>query len=395
MTYKAAIYDPYLDTLGGGERYCLTVAEILIKNNFEVDLFWSGDPQLIKKAEQRFSLNLKNINIRPDVFEINPHKLEFIPDQQTIVKLFKTPSTRQKIFTKTKSLYVKYNSTRNYDLVFILSDGSVPLIFSKNNFLHIQVPFAHKPELIQTTANFIKLKLYKKIICNSQFTQKFTQRLFPNSPTSVLYPPVDVEKFSTSNKKENIILSVGRFDNILNAKKQDVLIDAFKKLYPKIKSSNWKLVLAGGSLSEQKNNAYLKLLQSQAENYPIEFYVNPDFKTLSQIYSSSKIYWHAAGFGIDENKEPQYTEHFGITIVEAMASGLIPIVVNKGGLKEIVENGSNGYLWKTTNELVKKTLRLINNPLKLKTLSEASLADAKQYSKENFERKFLNLIDIS
>ena len=31
MRKQAAIYDPYLDTLGGGERYCLTIAEILLK----------------------------------------------------------------------------------------------------------------------------------------------------------------------------------------------------------------------------------------------------------------------------------------------------------------------------------------------------------------------------
>ena len=56
---KAAIYDPYLDTLGGGERYCLTVAEILLKNGYKVDIFWSGDKTLIEKAEKRFSLDLK------------------------------------------------------------------------------------------------------------------------------------------------------------------------------------------------------------------------------------------------------------------------------------------------------------------------------------------------
>ena len=58
MHKRVAIYDPYLDTLGGGERYCLTVAEILLKNNYQVDLFWSGDKTLIEKAEKRFSLNL-------------------------------------------------------------------------------------------------------------------------------------------------------------------------------------------------------------------------------------------------------------------------------------------------------------------------------------------------
>ena len=68
MTKTAAIYDPYLDTLGGGERYCLTVAEILKKNGWKVDIFWSGGQDIIKKAENRFSLNLKDIHIQPDIF---------------------------------------------------------------------------------------------------------------------------------------------------------------------------------------------------------------------------------------------------------------------------------------------------------------------------------------
>ena len=53
MHKRVAIYDPYLDTLGGGERYCLTVAEILLKKGYLVDLFWSGDKDLIEIAETK------------------------------------------------------------------------------------------------------------------------------------------------------------------------------------------------------------------------------------------------------------------------------------------------------------------------------------------------------
>ena len=38
LTPRAAIYDPYLDTLGGGERYCLSVVEFLLQNNYQVDI---------------------------------------------------------------------------------------------------------------------------------------------------------------------------------------------------------------------------------------------------------------------------------------------------------------------------------------------------------------------
>ena len=37
---KAAIYDPYLDTLGGGERYMITAAQVLSENGYKVDVEW-------------------------------------------------------------------------------------------------------------------------------------------------------------------------------------------------------------------------------------------------------------------------------------------------------------------------------------------------------------------
>lgn len=68
MPLKVGIYDPYLDTLGGGERYMLTIAEILLKHNYQVDIFWSKDKDLIDKAQDRFALNLENLNLVPDIF---------------------------------------------------------------------------------------------------------------------------------------------------------------------------------------------------------------------------------------------------------------------------------------------------------------------------------------
>jgi len=36
---KAALFDPYLDTLGGGERYMMTVAYHLLRLGFQTDVF--------------------------------------------------------------------------------------------------------------------------------------------------------------------------------------------------------------------------------------------------------------------------------------------------------------------------------------------------------------------
>jgi glycosyltransferase involved in cell wall biosynthesis len=392
MGRQAAIYDPYLDTLGGGERYCLTVAEILLNHGYSVDLFWSGNPKLVEKAEQRFSLNLKKLNIVPDIFGIKPQKIDLIEEKHNLVKFISHSLDKGNLSTRLNGFVTKFKTTRNYDLIFYLSDGSTPFLFSKKNILHIQVPFYHQSNIRSIISDLIKLKLISKVICNSKFTARFQKETFKNK-VSVLYPPVDLDKFNNKAPKKKIILSVGRFDNILNAKKQDILIDAFKNLVEKENITGWKLVFAGGSLLEPENNSYLKCLKEKSKNLPIEFEVNPNFNELQKIYSEASIYWHAAGFEVDENRQPENTEHFGITIVEAMISGLVPVVIAKGGIPEIIENGVNGYLWNSIEELILKTKRLIENPDLINEMSGYAISTCDQFSKENFEKQLIQIIE--
>lgn len=391
MPNKAAIYDPYLDTLGGGERYILTVAEILLKNGYQVDIFWSGNHKLIEQAQQRFSLDLSKLNIIPDVFGIKPQHIDLFEEKQNLFKLINRSLNPKKANRRIFSLLEKYKITRKYDLMFYLSDGSVPFLFSKKNILHVQVPFVPTHNIQKTISDFIKFRLIKRVICNSKFTAKFQNQAFKDKVT-VLYPPVDIEKFYNNPHKQNTILSVGRFDNILNAKKQDVLIDAFKMLVESENIKDWRLVLAGGSLSEPSKNSYLQCLKEKAEGLPVDFIINPNFNELKDIYSTASIYWHAAGFDVDENKYPQNTEHFGITIVEAISSGLVPVVVNKGGIPEIVKNGVSGYLWNSIDELVSYTNKLINNQDLIKSMSQESQSLCQKFSKEQFEEQFMSII---
>jgi len=382
MPLKAAIYDPYLDTLGGGERYCLTVAEILSKKGYDVDLFWSGDPTFLTKAADRFALDLKPIKIVKDIFNLPLRCLELAEDNLNSIK---RPAL------KTSTIIDKYRITKKYHLFFYLSDGSIPLIFSKKNILHMQVPFRFHPNIQQKIATCLKARLFSQVVCNSRFTQKFIDQYLAR-PSVVLYPPVDILKFNPAKVKTNSILSVGRFDNILNAKKQDILIEAFKTLYRQQPNLDWKLILLGGSMLSEETNSFLKYLKKLARGYTVEFLVNPGFEVLKNYYSEAKIYWHAAGFGVDEDLHPESTEHFGISTVEAMASGAVPIVVNKGGLKEIVINNKNGFLWRDVNDLVAQTLSLIKSPQQLKSLSQKAQESCQQFSKENFQKEFLSLI---
>lgn len=340
---RASIHDPYLDTLGGGERYVMTVAQLLKKNGWDVDVEWN-DNKILNKLESRLGLNLKGINI---VFSINKGK--------------------------------------GYDLCFWLSDGSIPNLHAVKNILHFQVPFHDVGG--KSLFNRLKLRKINKIVCNSQFTKKFIDKEY-NAKSIVAYPPIDVEKFKPL-KKENVILSVGRFSQLLQAKRQDVLVEVFRRIAGS-GVRGWKLVLVGGSDVGAKE--FIKKLRSLSKGYPIEIVENPDFNQLKSLYGKAKIFWSASGFGVDEDEQPERVEHFGITVVEAMAAGCVPAVVNKGGYREIVKDPIDGILWDTQNSLISRTLMLIANEKRLKTISDNAKKKAQNFSLKIFENEILKII---
>ena len=85
-------------------------------------------------------------------------------------------------------------------------------------------------------------------------------------------------------------------------------------------------------------------------------------------------------------------EHFGITTVEAMAGGAVPLVFAAGGYKEIVEDGVNGWLWDSKGDLKFKTKKLIENSKSLREMSAAAKSSAQRFEYERFDKEVLALL---
>ncbi len=344
---KALIVSPYLDHLGGGERYMLSIASVLESLGHDVCFAWDNLEE-INKLSLMLGLNLKNPHLDP----------------------------------KVKDLYFKgsaiamYLATKPYDVVVYLSDGSIPLLGGRRNILHMQVPFhgVHGKSI----QNKIKQSFIHSVIVNSEFTKKIIDEEY-GLKSVVLYPPV--APINCSSAKEKLILSVGRFEPSLNAKKQDSLIEAMRFFAQDL--PDWRLALAGGSISDE----WLSSLKSKAAGLPIDFYPNATHEELCNLYGKSQIYWHAAGFGIDEHKNPELTEHFGISTVEAVSAGCIPLVVPHGGQSEIIK--SSDLQWETIEELVDKTKQVIANPNKSFYLEAINIS---LYTTDQFAKNFAKLI---
>jgi glycosyltransferase involved in cell wall biosynthesis len=103
------------------------------------------------------------------------------------------------------------------------------------------------------------------------------------------------------------------------------------------------------------------------------------------------FYWHAAGINSDPEGSPHAMEHFGIAVVEGMAFGCVPLVVDNGGPADIVEDGVSGMHYTTQHELAEKTGELLRDERRLDKLRVGALQRAAVFSKEVFLKK-LNLM---
>lgn len=351
---RIALFDPYLDTLGGGEKYFLTIAEYLSINH-EVHLFW--DKQDIKtKFHSWGNLNLEKIKIVPNIFLHH-------------------------------SRVSKYQTLKTYDLLFYVTDGSLFFSPAKKNILIIQVPERRMYQ--QSLLNKLKLRNWKIQLCYSRYVKNIIDPWWGTNLT-VLPPPVDIEHF-TPLEKENIILSVGRFFLHPHCKKQDFLVTAFRKMVDQ-GLTNWRLLLCGGA--DEKGKEYLNKVKNLAEGYPIKIYPNISLSQLKEFYGKASIYWHATGVGEDLNMFPEKAEHFGITTLEAMSAGAVPVVIKAGGQIEIVDDQTNGFFWQKEEELINLTKNLISNKSLLNNISQNAIEKSKDFSKERFCREIEEILDI-
>jgi len=356
---KIALYDPYLDVLGGGEKHILSIIES-ISDNADIEIFWNKN--LYKQIQSRL-----NINFPQDPIFIN------------------------NIFAKGRNIFQKINCLKKYDYFFYVTDGSYFFSFAKNNYIFCMIP----------DKKLYKLNLFNKLktsnynfISNSKFTNTWLNKWGIKS--EVIYPYIDtffIQYDLSSIKKEKIILSVGRFFKQLHSKRQDILIKTFLQLKKTNRLfSDYKLILAGGVKKEDED--YFQSIKKLSENNnSIVFKSNISFKELLELYKKSQIFWHIAGFEVDEMKNPEMAEHFGLSPLEAMAMGCITFAYNAGGLRETIENGKNGFLFDTTDELIKKTSDVISNEaLSNEIIKAAKLDVIKKFNYSTFKKNVLSAI---
>ncbi|MFA5136111.1 MAG: glycosyltransferase [Patescibacteria group bacterium] len=352
---KAALYNPYLDVLGGGEKHILSMMQVLENQGYELCIFWDQD--LSQEIDTRLNLHFQNLHFIPNIF-------------------------------KWSSPIKKLHKLASFDIFFYVTDGSYFFSTAKRNFVFCMVP--NKNLYRMNTVNQCKTYGYR-FISNSVYTQKWLQEW--GIDTTVIYPYVNqtlIETDLSKITKEKIILSVGRFFPHLHSKKHEIMLDAFK-IFNK-KNPDYMFILAGG-LKEEDKPYFNTLKKKTSDMKNVILKANVSFNELQKLYRVSSYFWHFTGYGVNENQNPHIVEHLGMTPLEAMATGTIPFCYNAGGPKEIILDGKNGYLFKDIAELVKKQEHILSHPNIYQQMQQQCQRTAKEeFSFEVFEKRVINVL---
>jgi len=228
----------------------------------------------------------------------------------------------------------------------------------------------------------IKRFLNSLILTNSIFSKKAIRK-YTGKDAIIVHPPVDVETFAYAAKRdvrEDLVISCGRYSP---EKNYEFILEVAEKL----KNKPIRFIIVGASSGRVSRKYYEKLerIRRAKKLKNVELLRDLDFSKLLALYGKAKVYLHAMRY-----------EHFGISIVEAMAAGLVPVVHRSGGPWEDIlkaQQGRYGFSYLTIEEAAQTIEDLIENEHARKEIVSRNMGYTYMFSSEYYKKKILSIIE--
>jgi len=345
-----AVFHDYFGAVGGGEKVAVAIAQIL----------------------------------GADIITTDTESLERIGSGLHVRSLGKTCRTPPLKQISAAHLFLSCNFSDEYDLS-IFSGNWAHHASAKHHpnlwychtpvraFYDLYDTFLRRQPFIQRQAFTLWTALYRRrdlqavknvdhIVTNSRNTLGRIQKYYQRS-ADVIYPPIDTSRF-TCREYGDFWLSVNR---LYPEKRIELQIEAFRSLPEE------RLVIVGGYAEGDHADRYAHHLNN---NLPanVELAGEVPNGTLRSLYAECKGFITTA---LDED--------FGMTPLEAMASGKAVVAVREGGYLESVINGETGFLVPAdVPSLVKAVLSVSQNPERFR---DACISQSRLFDISVFEER--------
>lgn len=303
---KKVIIVDWLDKYAGSERVIKS-----LDNVFKFDKCYTLI-NIMKQTDLSILFNNRKILIETSLLQIFGEKfrmlLPFFPFFSKQLKvsddvdlIISSSHAVAKSVTNKNALHISYFQARN--LKYIWEEQSLYFSGFKSIF-KLFVPFLQNFDITGS-------KIPDYIIVNSKFVQKWVNDTYGREST-IIYPPVDVYKFSICDNKEDYYVTVGRLEPY---KRFDILIKAFNINKKKL------IVIGDGS-------QLVKLQEIGESNIEFTGYLKQD--EINNYISKAKGFVFAG------------LEDFGIAPIEAQACGTPVVCLNQGGTAETIIHMKTG-----------------------------------------------------
>ncbi len=200
-----------------------------------------------------------------------------------------------------------------------------------------------------------------QIICNSRFIAERVRRFYGRD-SEVIYPFADLGRFVLPRQPGQEYLIVGAFAPY---KRVDLAIQAFNRL-------GLPLVIAGGGQDEERLHAMA--------GPTIRFVRSPTNDEIDRLYATCKAFVFPG------------MEDFGITPLEAMASGAPVIAYGEGGAAETVTEKTGAFFRPQTVEALMEVVQRFEKG-EIAPRGEDCRARAGEFSRDRFKEQFKKAVD--
>ena len=405
---KANVIHGDFNPCGGAERLSLTTMQALLEMGIDFDLTTLKSPD-IPKLENSYGKNLvsvmksiNKINVINIIEELRQQQQEDHKDYNYDITINTNGDAApyyHSSFSKDNAItYCHFPSTKYHieseNIDYLKTDLGMTErsnVFSDNK----DYEDINNPKNCKTKLQFSRRKEYFEIlkygywnlmrnstvITNSEFSRRAIVNALGLDNIYILSPPIDIETFrnialttNSDDETNDIILVISR---IAPHKQIENAIKLAKILKDNNVSKGMKIV---GNLYDYFFDYYSELKQMVLDlglNDYITFEINASLNKLLSIIGESRIYFH-----------PMIGEHFGMSVLEAMAAGLIPVVPNEGGVKEFVPQE---YQFNTIEQAAEIIMNVFNHMPKTERIRISN--DINKFSNSHYIKGFQTILN--